>query len=170
MSIQILRSRINRDDIPEITAWVEEMWGGNPIVVHLDTYKLDKLPGFKAQMDDELVGFLHYEIRDDGCETLTLVSMREGRGVESALIQAVEDLARAHGCRRPHLITTNDNLHALGFYPCLGFHLSRLFPGCVAQSRQMKPSIPLVGDGGIPIRAEIQLEKILLEGNSEETR
>jgi hypothetical protein len=34
------------------------------------------------------------------------------------------------------------------------------------QVRQMKPSLPLIGDGGIPIRDEIELEKILSEENS----
>lgn len=161
MSIQI--ENITQEDVPEINTCVQEMWGGHPIVAHLDLYDLDKLPGFKAVTEGELAGFLHYEILGDACEILTLASLQEGQGVGSALLRTVENLARSRGCRRLHLVTTNDNLHALGFYQRRGFHLSQLFPGRVTQSRQLKPSIPLIGDGGIPIRDEIQLEKILAE-------
>jgi ribosomal protein S18 acetylase RimI-like enzyme len=132
----------------------------------LQRYDVDKLPGFKALINGQIAGFLHYEVLEDSCEILTLASLQEGQGVGSALIQAIEDLARAQGCRRLHLVTTNDNLHALGFYQRRGFHLSRLFPGRMQQVRQMKPSLPLIGDGGIPIRDEIELEKILSEENS----
>jgi GNAT superfamily N-acetyltransferase len=159
MSIQI--EKIAQKDVPEINTYIQEFWGGSPIVAHLDLYDVDKLPGFKAVTEGELAGFLHYEVLGDACEILTLASLREGRGVGSALIQAVEDLARTRGCRLLHLTTTNDNLHALGFYQRRGFHLSQLFPGRVERSRQLKPSIPLIGDGGIPIRDEIWLEKIV---------
>jgi hypothetical protein len=60
------------------------------------------------------------------------------------------------------LITTNDNLHALGFYQRRGFHLNQVFPGRVDQARKIKPSIPEIGENGIPIRDEIRLEKDLI--------
>ncbi|MCB2210058.1 GNAT family N-acetyltransferase [bacterium] len=166
MNIKI--QNITQDDLPDINACVDEMWGGNPIIVHLDSYRVDNLAGITAEIDGKLVGFLHYEILGNDCEILTLASLQEGRGIGTALISAVENLARSRGCRRLHLITTNDNLHALGFYQRRGFHLSGLFPGRVAQSRQLKPTIPMIGDEGIPLRDEIQLEKLLYEGNDEE--
>ena len=36
-----------------------------------------------------------------------------------------------------------------------------VYPDAVENSRQLKPEIPLVGNDGIPIRDEIELEKLL---------
>jgi ribosomal protein S18 acetylase RimI-like enzyme len=63
------------------------------------------------------------------------------------------------GCKKLSLITTNDNLQALGFYQRRGFHLAALYHGQLIRSREIKPSIPLVGDHNIPLRDELRLEK-----------
>jgi hypothetical protein len=55
-------------------------------------------------------------------------------------------------------MTTNDNLRALRFYQRRGLRLAALYPGAVEESRRLKPSIPLIGENGIPIRDELELE------------
>jgi hypothetical protein len=62
------------------------------------------------------------------------------------------------------LITTNDNLHALGFYQKRGFEIVTVYRGAVNESRKRKPTIPLVGMNGIPLRDEIELEMSLRGG------
>jgi ribosomal protein S18 acetylase RimI-like enzyme len=99
-----------------------------------------------------------YLIRGRDCEIVTLNSLQQGIGIGSALVDTVRQLAIAQGCRRLWLITTNDNLPALGFYQKKGFHLVRVYPGMVDASRKVKPQIPLLGMNGIPIRDEIELE------------
>jgi RimJ/RimL family protein N-acetyltransferase len=81
--------------------------------------------------------------------------------VGTALIEAVTEAAREAGCRRLWLITTNDNLHALRFYQRRGFRLAALHRDGITESRRQKPSIPLIGLDGIPIRDEIELEMAL---------
>jgi N-acetylglutamate synthase-like GNAT family acetyltransferase len=71
--------------------------------------------------------------------------------------KAIEE-ARIRGCRRLFLITTNDNLNALGFYQKRGFEIVAIYRGAVNESRKRKPSIPQVGMNGIPLRDEIELE------------
>lgn len=153
---------IRTEDIALIHKITGEIWGSNIIVVHFDRYDVDDLPGLAAVLDDQIAGFLHYEIKGDSCEVLTLLSLQERKGVGSALMQAVEDLALSNGCSLMHLVTTNDNLHALGFYQRRGFHLSQLYPGRVDLERELKPAIPELGENGIPIRDEIRLEKVLV--------
>ena len=58
-------------------------------------------------------------------------------------------------------VTTNDNLHALRFYQQLGFVIRDWRAGAVKRSREIKPGIPEIGNYHIPIRDEIELEKIL---------
>jgi len=148
-------------DLPEVIDIVRSFWSDDTIVVHNDFYSVAKLQGLKALLDDQIVGLLHYEIRAEECEILTLASLREGLGVGSALISAVEVLAKENHCRRLNLVTTNDDLHALGFYQRRGFHITDIFPGQVDISRKIKPSIPEIGDNQIAIRDEIRLEKEL---------
>jgi ribosomal protein S18 acetylase RimI-like enzyme len=59
------------------------------------------------------------------------------------------------------LITTNDNLHALGFYQKQGFHLVGEYPNAIVKSRKIKPSIQEIGVNSIPLRDEIELQILL---------
>jgi hypothetical protein len=59
------------------------------------------------------------------------------------------------------LITTNDNLDALRFYQKRGFRIAGVRPNALDLSRRIKPEIPLVGEDGIPLRDEIELEMAL---------
>ena len=68
-------------------------------------------------------------------------------------------MARGEGCRRVWLITTNDNLDALRFYQRRGYHLWKLHVGGIARDRKLKPEIPAIGEHGIFINDELELEK-----------
>ena len=91
-------------------------------------------------------------IAGDACEIVTLDSLIEGQGIGTTLIEAVKAAAEAAGCRRLWLVTTNDNLHTLGFYQKRGFRLVAVHPGAVDAERRLKPEIPLIGNDGIPIQ------------------
>ena len=104
-------------------------------------------------------GLLTYIERDGECEVLTLHAVRQWAGVGSALIASIRDLAASHGCRRLWVVTTNDNVDALRFYQRRGFRLAALRPGAVDESRRsLKAEIPAIGDHGIPLRDELELE------------
>ena len=93
---------------------------------------------------------------------LTLHADRQWGGVGSALVGEVERIAHAAGCGRLWLITTNDNVDALRFYQPRGFRLVALHAGTVDDSRAgLKPEIPKVGEHGIPLRDELELEREL---------
>jgi GNAT superfamily N-acetyltransferase len=116
-------------------------------------------PALLVWSGDELVGVATYVVRDGACELLTLHASRRRSGIGSALVAAVVDAARAAGCTRLWVVTTNDNVDALRFYQRRGFRLSRLRPGAVDESRRsLKPKIPTVGTHGIPLRDELELE------------
>ena len=120
-------------------------------------------PAFVAEAaDGHLLGMLTY-VPGPGwrqCEILTLHAGEQWRGVGTALIEAVGQLARQQGCARLWVITTNDNVDALRFYQRRGFCLVTVHRGAVDRSRaRLKPEIPSVGAYGIPLRDEIELEK-----------
>jgi GNAT superfamily N-acetyltransferase len=119
-------------------------------------------PALVVDGREALEGVLTYVVRRSDCEILTLHATRTRAGVGSALIAAVVEVARAAGCTRLWVLTTNDNVDALRFYQRRGFVLAELHPGAVERSRRtLKPSIPEVGDYGIPLRDELVLERRL---------
>lgn len=119
------------------------------------------LPAYVAWHGAQRVGLLTYHIAGHACEVVSLDSLVERRGVGSALLAAVEDAARTAGCTRVWLITTNDNLPALGFYQRRGYRLAALYPGAVDAARALKPQIPVLGMDNIPLHDEIELHKRL---------
>jgi GNAT superfamily N-acetyltransferase len=122
-----------------------------------------QLPGFVAFINNMPAGLVTYHIVSQEFELVTLDSLAEGRGVGSALIQAVIDVARQQSCKRVWLITTNDNLPAMRFYQKRGFRIKAVYPNALELSRRLKPQIPLTGLDGIPLRDEIELEYLLDE-------
>jgi N-acetylglutamate synthase-like GNAT family acetyltransferase len=152
---------ISVQDLDTVQEIVTRVWEDAIIVVHNDAYHIAHLNGIKAVIDECIVGCLHYQVREQECEILSLVSLQENQGIGSALLATVEAIAKSQNCKKLTLITTNDNLHALGFYQRTGFRLSALYPGQVEVSRKIKPSIPLIGANNIPLRDELKLEKTI---------
>jgi ribosomal protein S18 acetylase RimI-like enzyme len=144
-----------------VEQWMIEQWAGSFVVSRGKVHYPNRLPGFVAMAEGEPAGLITYQINAGACEIVTIESRVEGIGVGSALIEAVKQAARAAGCRRLWLITTNDNLPALGFYQRRGFELVAVHRAAIETTRRLKPGIPRVGLGGIPIRDEIELEMML---------
>jgi GNAT superfamily N-acetyltransferase len=142
------------------TALLTERWGATVVVSRGQRHDAARLPGFVAVRGDSPVGLATYQIAGDDCELVSLDSTSAGAGIGTALIAAVRDAAAVAGCRRVWLITTNDNLDALRFYQRRGFVLVAVHRDAVTEARRQKPQIALIGDYGIPIRDEIELERV----------
>ncbi|BCB03686.1 GNAT family N-acetyltransferase [Bacillus sp. KH172YL63] len=147
----------------QLKIFFETHWGSPVIVVSTGTYDCTTLSGF-AVLDEHsaIIGLVTYALKRDECEIISLDSLQEGKGIGTSLIRKVESLAYTQQCKRLKLITTNDNLHPLGFYQKRGFRLAGVYVGAVEKARKIKPKIPLKGFGGIPIRDEIVLVKDLV--------
>ncbi len=152
---------ITEHDLPRLRQIWTKNWGDEFMVVRGVVYHPEHLEGFIAHNGPDCVGEITYTIHDGDCEIVTLDSECEGQGLGTKLIDAVVEEARKQDCRRIFLITTNDNLNALGFYQKRGFELVRINRGAVNESRKIKPSIPLIGMNNIPLRDEIELEIVL---------
>jgi GNAT superfamily N-acetyltransferase len=145
--------------------WVAERivdWWMSPVTVSDGRVRRPaELNGFIALIDECFAGLVTLAIEDGACVVVTLNSMQEGVGVGTALLQAVEEYARRHGCARLRLVTTNDNTRALRFYQRWGMRVTAWRIGTVVDARRLKPEIPLTGNDGIPLLDEIELSKDL---------
>jgi ribosomal protein S18 acetylase RimI-like enzyme len=153
----LLRS-LTAADLPRLGQFWQDHWGGNKIVVHDYCFQPESVEGFIL---DDWAAVLTYIVRDAECEIVSLDSLQPQQGLGSALIDAVLSEARKRGCTRVCVTTTNDNLHALGFYQRRGFELYEIRRGDVDRARKQKPAIPMVGEAGIPLHDEIELEILL---------
>jgi GNAT superfamily N-acetyltransferase len=145
-------------DLPRLKQFWVEHWGSEEMVIHGEIVRCDELVGF---VFGDWIGLLTFRIRGNACEITSLDSLLEGQGIGTALIDSVIEEAKNRKCRRIFLVTTNDNLHALGFYQRRGFELVTVHRGAVNESRKIKPSIPLIGENGISLRDEIELEILI---------
>jgi ribosomal protein S18 acetylase RimI-like enzyme len=136
-----------------------ESWG-EPVVARLgELVDPTRLPGFVATLDGERAGLVSYAVRGDECEVVTLRSLREGRGIGRALLDAVRDAAVEAGCRRLWLVTTNENVRALALFQRWGMDLVALHRHAVSEARRrLKPAIPERDAKGIRITHELELE------------
>ena len=152
--------RLTANDLPRLRKFWQEHWGDDFVVAHGVAFQPENVSGFIAIDDNDWIGLITYTFTDTECEIVSLdtLRVRENEGIGRALIQNVIDEARANQCSRVHVTTTNENLRALGFYQICGFKLSALRVNALEESRKVKPSIALLGENGIPLRDEIELE------------
>jgi len=121
-------------------------------------HQLDELPGWIGLRDGVAAAVLTYHLANGEIEVVSLFSAQRGLGLGARLLAAARETARELGCRRLWLITTNDNLPAIQFYERRGMKLVAVHRNALAESRKLKPEIPLTGLGGIPIDDEIEFE------------
>src|SRR5215216_2474769 len=114
---------LTRDDLPRLRQFWIEHWGGEGMISRGNIYRPEQLEGFVVEDGTEWIGLLTFFIRDQECEVTSLDSLRAGQGIGSTLLAKAREEACARQCKRLFLITTNDNLNALGFYQRRGFEI-----------------------------------------------
>jgi GNAT superfamily N-acetyltransferase len=149
---------------PADAEWIESFlrtrWGATTIVVHGEVIDAAGLPALIV-MAEERRGLATYRRLGPDAELVTLDADPTGVGTGAALIEALAAQLRADGCERLWLTTTNDKLSALRFYLRGGFRLIQVRLGAVDDARRLKPSIPTVGEHGIPMHDELDLCRVL---------
>jgi ribosomal protein S18 acetylase RimI-like enzyme len=117
-----------------------------------------QLPGLIATYSETPSALLTYHVADLEFEVVTLHAAVQRQGLGARLLAVGRDRARALGCQRLWLITTNDNEPAIRFYERQGMTLVAIHHNALDESRKLKPEIPHIGLGGKPLRDEIEFE------------
>lgn len=153
--------QLNTNYQQEAEQFVLNHWGSIEMVSRGILYQVLEYDGFVALVDDAIQGIIAYRMDAPQCEILLLQSSIEGIGIGAALIEHVKQAALNAACNRLWLITTNDNIPAFRWYQKQGFTLATVHINTLAESRKLKPQIPLTGYDGIPLRDEIEFEMLL---------
>jgi DNA-3-methyladenine glycosylase I len=112
---------IKNEDKEKIKLVIKERWNDERIVYNGKVFYPHKLKGFIALKDKEIIGLITYKEFRNLYWIISIDSLIEGRGVGTALIEAVKNEAKNKGVKKIKIITTNDNLTALRFYQNEGF-------------------------------------------------
>ena len=157
----IVYRKVFKKDKNWIDRFIKSNWGSEKIVVHSDIYYPAQLEGFIAEHNDQIAGLVTYIIAKEYCEIITLNSLLKSKGIGSNLVRHVVETAKIENCKKVCLTTTNDNTHAISFYRKLGFNITEIRKNAIAESRRIKPEIPLIGENGRPVNDEIVFTLIL---------
>ena len=153
--------QINSENKDKVISFFKEHWGSSEMVISSGIYQCENLNGFIYEEDQQIIGLVTYVMKIDEIEIISLDSIHEGKGIGTALIEKVENLAKQKQIKIITLVTTNDNLNALRFYQKRGYRITSIIPNAVNEARKIKPSIPLTGNYGIPLNDELELNKII---------
>ncbi|GHU75915.1 N-acetyltransferase [Clostridia bacterium] len=143
---------------PLVTAFINSHWFGTDMLIRGEVIDMTRVDGFVLIEEDVITGLVTYIIRDNVCEITSLDSAVPKRGVGSALVAELKKRAIEFGCIRLQLMSTNDNLNAIGFYQKRGFDMVGINLWAIDKEREQKPSIPLIGQNGVPMHHEIEFE------------
>jgi DNA-3-methyladenine glycosylase I len=128
---------LDDDDRGWLVETVTQEWG-LPVVSISGAHDPRTLPGFVAEHAGRRIGVVTYRTTPGECEVVTLNSMLANRGVGTALLGAVKEVADAHGLRL-WLLTTDENANAIRFYERRGMTRRGLHRDFVDRVRQHKP-------------------------------
>ena len=133
-------------------------WGSDILVSRGKIYRAEDLDGILVYDNGKIVGLGLYDVKNYECEIVLLETFVHNKGIGSQLIERIKEIAREKKCKRIWIITSNDNIDAIKFYQRKGFCISNIYINAIEESRKIKPEIPYIGNYGIPIRDEIELE------------
>jgi ribosomal protein S18 acetylase RimI-like enzyme len=133
-------------------------WTSTAVARRGELIDATRLRGFVALVGGKRAGLALVDVRDGDYEVVAISTSRPRRGVGRALMQQCVDDARALGCRRLWLVTTNDNVGAIAFYERFGMRLCAVHRGAVDEARALKSSIPRLDGHGVPIDDELEFE------------
>lgn len=149
---------------PATTAEIAANWieftGGAPVVAVLGVFEPADVTGVRADSDLGS-GVVTWAIRGTEAELVSIHVERPGSGLGRELMQLAEDAMRSAGAETVVLATSNDNLAAARFYLREGYRLTYVDLDAMDRVRELKPGVPTVGLGGVPLRDMWHFEKVL---------
>ncbi|GKX65891.1 GNAT family N-acetyltransferase [Inconstantimicrobium mannanitabidum] len=153
---------ISTENREQINKFIIDHWFSTEMVIRGKVFDMTAMEGFAIYEENNIIGLATYMIENNECEIMSLDSLKEKQGIGTMLVDKVIEAAKEAGCNKVKLITTNDNLNAIGFYQKRGFDLTRIYPNAVDAARKIKPSIPILGDYNIPLKHELEFEIVLV--------
>jgi ribosomal protein S18 acetylase RimI-like enzyme len=148
--------RIETADYQKINNYLIDNWGSDCIVTLGKIHKVEMLEGYITEDKNGITGICMYRNVNDELEIVLLEVYEKYKGLGTILLnKVIEQRTRD---KRIWLVTTNDNVDAIRFYQKRGFVIKSIHINSIENERKLKPEIPKIGNYGIYIRDEIEME------------
>lgn len=132
---------------------------GDTLVMFGKAWKIGEFSALVARdHEGTILGLATYAIQRAMMLVLTVDNFSDQPGVGKALLTRAGEIGREHGAKTMRVLTTNDNTPALRYFQMQGFKIVAFYPGAIAIYRAVNPSLPALGQDGIPIRDALELE------------
>lgn len=156
--------QINGQMPSELRERLAGTWGSSVLVTRGRCHDISSLRGFVATDEGtgRLAGIALFREAQQELELVALDAIFQRRGIGTRLLESVLAYTAENHLKRIWLVTTNDNVNAIRFYQKRGFNLCALHRDGITAARALKPQIPLRGYDGIPIRHELEFERVIL--------
>jgi len=143
-----------------IREFVQRFWGEQEQLTFDREFIVAELPSYIAKSKNDIIGFISFARADYAIIIVALgvLPSYQSCGIGKSLIEKVEIEAKKLLTKRLLVSTSNDDLPALAFYQSLGFQIYEVKPNIIAE----KHGEILEGIGGLPLRDELRLQKILV--------
>ncbi|HVO85599.1 MAG TPA: GNAT family N-acetyltransferase [Candidatus Eisenbacteria bacterium] len=138
---------------------VKVFWGEDEQLTFGRKFLVSSLPAYAAEVYKRVVGFVAFAPLGDALLVVALgvVPEYQNCGIGRRLIMQVKQEAGRLGKKKLLVSTSNDDLPALAFYQREGFQIFAVKPNVIAE----KHGRVLAGIGGLPIRDELRMRRIL---------
>jgi GNAT superfamily N-acetyltransferase len=142
-----------------IREFAQLFWGEQEQLTFDRRFMVARLPAYVAQVGNDANGFISFAELNDAIliVALGILPQHQGFGIGRGLVERVELEARRLGKKKLLVSTSNDDLPALAFYQSVGFQIFEVKPNAIAE----KHGKILKGIGGLPVRDELRLQKLL---------
>jgi ribosomal protein S18 acetylase RimI-like enzyme len=142
-----------------IQEFVKRFWGEEEQLTFDRKFAVTRLPAYVAKADNSVIGFVSFVEMGDAMiiVALGILPKYQNAGVGRSLLRKVEDESRKLKKKKLLVSTSNDDLPALAFYQSNGFQIYEVKLNVIAE----KHGTILKGIGGLPIRDELRLQKLL---------
>ena len=144
----------------KIREFVQRFWGEEEQLMFDRKFMVAELPAFTAKLENNIIGFISSTETDDAIMIVALgvLPQHQSSGVGRSLIEKVEAEAEKLLKKKLLVSISNDDLPALAFYQLAGFQIYEVKPNVLAE----KHGGIFEGIGGLPVRDELRLRKIIL--------
>lgn len=151
---------INNFNREKVNDFISSQWFSTDMVIRGKVVDMTSVDGIVCYDDKEIVGLITYDL-NCYCEILSLDSLIENKGIGTELIEWVINIVCNNNINKIKVITTNDNIDAIKFYQKRGFDMIKIYHNAIEESRKLKPTNPLLGNYDIPIKHEIEFQKLI---------
>jgi len=154
-----INKTISEEEKETIKKMVERFWGEPQQLTFGRRFIVAELPAYLAKSGGDVIGFVSFAEVDDAIiiVALGILPQYQNAGVGKSLIEKVEAETKRLGKKKLIVSTSNDDLPALACYQSLGFQIYKVKPNVIAE----KHGMVLKGIGGLPLRDELRLQKLL---------